>query len=204
MFWNRQTRRLPTHGLKDWWSRSSSALCCRWCVVCSTHSHPAGTSQTGHLCSESLAWSWKDSHNAESGAHALQVPLKSVKLKRQSQHWIWCTCTAGILKLVIYVANHWLEAEKTVTTLNLVHTHCHARAGREKRTDVWLYLQRHTTISWMIAGLESERTQINVQLDNNDGKCKTNMYKHCHLPRVVEKDPDFLFSRTCIEVSLIY
>ena len=27
-------------------------------------------------------------------------------------------------------------------------------------------------------------------------------YKHCHLSRVVEKDPDFLFSRTCIEVSL--
>ena len=28
------------------------------------------------------------------------------------------------------------------------------------------------------------------------------MYKHCHLSRVVEKDPDFLFSQTCIEVSL--
>ena len=28
------------------------------------------------------------------------------------------------LKLVIYVANHWLEAEKTVTTLSLVHMHC--------------------------------------------------------------------------------
>ena len=39
------------------------------------------------------------------------------------------------LKLVIYVANHWLEAEKTVTTLSLVHMHCRYLSNRSNWKD---------------------------------------------------------------------
>ena len=36
------------------------------------------------------------------------------------------------LKLVIYVADHWLEAEKTMTTLNVVHMYDQGERKREK------------------------------------------------------------------------